>query len=142
MENIVFNKLPRQICFIWFSYEDIQNIHIVLIYVSNHMRIICILLHMISICLFIWFSYDLPHMILIWLDMHMIHICFSYDSHMKGNTYVYHMWWNCLCSWLAFQQYYIYTDLHFWLSPWVLNSAELSVLNVQNFRLYLTIQIH
>ena len=28
----------------------------------------------------------------------MIHICFSYDSHMKGNTYVYHMWRNCLCT--------------------------------------------
>ena len=31
---------------------------------------------------------------------------FSYDSHMKGNTYVYHMWRNCLCS----IQFYV--DLH------------------------------
>ena len=91
-------KLSWQICFIWFSYEYIQNFHIDLICRANHMRTICILLHMISICLFIWFSYDLPHMILIWLNMHMIHICFSYDSHMKGNTYVYHMWRNCLCT--------------------------------------------
>lgn len=28
---------------------------------------------------------------------HMIHIWFSYYSHMKGNTYAYHVWRNCLC---------------------------------------------